>query len=119
MNGSAQMAKETSGGHTQRENEGAYHTALHTSSSQSCDGSADDKGHRVWRRAADCGTDFIQEHGCQEGVFHVEDCIHLPEHKEEGAVGKQIRSTVPADVVGRAENKKKQKNNRGYDQFVL
>src|SRR3569833_120039 len=119
MNGSAQMAIETSGGHTQREYEGTYHTALHTSSTQSCDGSADDKGHRVWRRAADCGTDFKQEHGCLEGVFHVEDFIHLPEHKEEGAVGKQIRSTVPADVVGRAEVVSDLGDGRGYDQFVL
>lgn len=63
------------------------------------DGSAEDESDGVWCRTTDSGADLEDDDSDDKYPFRREQCIDFAEDELGGAVGDEIDTSVPTDVV--------------------
>lgn len=88
------------------------------SRTQSSDCSSHNQSNGSGRCSADEGTNFEQGECSQKHPLDVELTVELAKEKLEGAGGKQVGRTIPADVVKRFELISDAWDGSGYDCVV-
>ena len=85
---------------------------------ESSNRSPNDKGHRIWRGAANQGTEFEKGECAEENPFDVEVAVEFAEEKLKGAGGEEVGGTVPTDVVEGLELVGNTRDGRGDDGVI-
>lgn len=74
-------------------------TGQDSGAANALNGSADDEGDRVWRAAADQGTNFEQGESNKKDPFDLELDVQLAEHELEAAGREQVSRAIPGYVL--------------------